>query len=174
MASTHLYQILVQPNVNRTLDNPGVRVFEMNLTPEQLAGIVLMARALFPGAAFRHIGVYNLQGLTSQLPPQLQVTQLIYEPFTERLNQYLGQGIPWRLAIRLTFPQSAPITRRYTALLASLDGAITQYVQFDTPEFLQGAISVLKWFDIEPWDDQIMDLHENDTRIEIANHDDYD
>jgi hypothetical protein len=175
MESPARYHIRLQPDVEQLITDPGVRDFELTLTPEQLDGIMAMSETLFPQYTRSHIAIDGPHGSVVHLRPDILVTPYLLEAFGERLDRARAQGLPWRQAIQVIFARRAdPITRRYTALLTSLDETMSRYVQFDRPEFLQGAISVLQWFDVEPWEDHIMDLHDDDTAVEIVNLSDYE
>jgi hypothetical protein len=158
------YQIFVQPNPGHYLYTPGTIEFDLELTPEQLSGMMMMYYVL-------HLDPFRFRIHLNWEMPSLVITHSHYiatmQSF-DQLREYLEQGHSWLEAIRLQWPTAPPITQRYTADFWSEEIDRGYIVQFNTLEFLQAAISVCQWLSLN-WRDHIHDIHEGDTRVEVTN-----
>jgi hypothetical protein len=172
------FQVWVQPNPERHLNNGGVVVSTLSLTPDQFYGIMRMSSTIFDGYPEFHLTLTRLGlGQPFRFPARdpYYVTIL-----TSSVNNALRLGEPWREAIRhtgLSGLLSPPVTMRYTALFGNYipsvprsHGAQTTWtiVQFDSIEFLQGAITACQWFGLNPRE-YIKEIHDGNTLMDIAN-----
>ena len=169
MAGT--YDIHVQPNPNKTLDDPGVIDSLLDLTFEQFWGIHIMLRVLFPDDpvyenAYRHLEMYRPDyDHPIMMEDDLDNYSVYVGPYTDYLDEQVRAGKPWRDVI-YEDPNN-PDNDRYTAIFLGRDAPIRGYVlQFPSLEFLQGAISVLNWFRLDPRV-HIVDIFDYNTMMEI-------
>jgi hypothetical protein len=130
-----------------------------------------MAWALFEGYTEDHLVIWvipGIQPISLVVPERNEVTGTFNIDALGDVYRYLEDGATWREAITYIFTQGEPITQRYTAIFWDLINIIGVIVQFDSLEFLQGAISLCQWFRVN-WRDQITDIHDGDTAVEIVN-----
>lgn len=164
------YRISVQPDIRKTLADPGVIVGTLQLDPETYMGIVQMAYCLFhrPNA---HIRILNIR---TRIVDPIDVDRLDNQHFVTHVTgpviELLADDYPWRLAIEhpTNDELQRPITMRYSCMFQSafLGVQIQEYwiFQFDDLRFLQGAISACQWYHLDPHK-QIRDLHDLDTEV---------
>jgi hypothetical protein len=166
------YTIQLQPDLTRTLNDPGIITFRLQLIPDQLDGIRAMARMLFEGDTSDHLIMWLIslsQQINLVVPDRNEVTVEFNADAGSEMYHAIEEGLTWREAITYVFPESSiPITQRYTAIFWSLVNTLGIIVQFDNLEFLQGAISMCQWFRLD-WHQHIADLHDGDTEVEISN-----
>jgi hypothetical protein len=175
-------RFIIQPNPERTLNDPGTIDFTVPLTRNQRQGLATMAEVLFTNRT------------TGQLVPELGSHLLVFisdtfDEFVTHLHSYVSfvNGVAWRRLQDSRLPWTQEIfnsnivrvsrTRQqlnrrldpYTAILHSYyhrdDGYI---VEFTDPEFLQGAITACQWFGLN-WRNYITDIHHNDQLMEATN-----
>lgn len=165
------YTIQLQPDLTRTLQDRDTILFPIYLTSSQLDGIRAMAHTLFEGDTNDHLIVWLitlLHDVNLIVPERNQVTVDFNADAVSEMYHAIEDGGTWRDAITYVFPDSVPITQRYTAIFWSLLNTLGIIVQFDDLEFLQGAISLCQWFQLD-WHQHITDLHDGDTEVEISN-----
>jgi hypothetical protein len=165
------YTIQLQPDLTRTLNDPGIITFRLQLTPYQRDGIRAMAQMLFEGATSDHLIMWVIsldQQINLVVPDRNEVTVEFNADAVSEMYHAIDEGLTWREAITHVFPNGIPITQRYTAIFWSLVNTLGIIVQFDNLELLQGAISMCQWFRLD-WHQHITDLHDGDTEVEISN-----
>jgi len=70
---THIFHVVYQPHLNKTLSDKGVKEINYELTPEQFAGIQLALYAIFGHDADKHIQIFGVAepiDLESYIVPQ--------------------------------------------------------------------------------------------------------
>ena len=169
MAGT--YHIYVQPDLNKTLYYPGIIDSTLPLTFEQFWGIHVMLKILFPDDpahenAYRHLEMYSdRDDYPIMLEDDLDNYNIYVRPYTDYLDEQVRAGKPWRDVIYEN--PDDPDNSRYTAIFFGRDIPVRGYVlQFDSLEFVQGALSVARWFGLNPRF-HITDLFDGNTPMEI-------
>lgn len=166
------YEIKLQPDPNRNIHDPGTQVVEITLTPDQVNGIANMRNALYPINFQLSI---DLDPQTRRhLPPRQQhfhlnsqgVGFISADHYTQLMN-LVTAGTPWLEAIQQVLP-FAVIRNRYTVILWSQNNDFGNLFEFNTPEFLQGAISLCQWLRLN-WRDYISNIHDGDTPMNVMN-----
>jgi hypothetical protein len=169
-----LYRITVQPELDQNIYESRSDEDQIHLTPAQLDGIATMSYALFNGDTVNHLRIIHLnsqrQIVTSQptLAEPYIVSYNIGNTEMSELLHFLQLGYPWRESLYLTLPGIAPLTKRYSAIFWDILGDQGILVEFDSPQFLQGAITVCQWFNLN-WPGFITDLHEGDEMVRVTN-----
>jgi hypothetical protein len=178
MSQVFQFQVRVQPNPERHLNGGDENFSTLSLTPDQFYGIMKMSSILFDGYPEFHLTLTRL-GLGR--PFQFPIRDPYYVTIlTSSVSNARQQGEPWREAIRhtgLSGLLSPPVTMRYTALFGNYipviprsHGAQTMWtiVQFDSLEFLQGAITACQWFGLN-WREYIRQIHDGNDLMTIDN-----
>jgi hypothetical protein len=170
-------RITFQPDPNRTLRDPGVIDFRINLDSRrlaaraQLAGIVIMMTVLFEPNITHHIEIHR--------PMAQELTYL--DPFVRGHIVKIGPEM-WPIFNSLVNSES-----RWSQVIAGLPGRhgsinessysamlwnyprTTRYIfNFQSLEFLQGAITACRWLGLNPRE-YITHLHAGNTAMEVVN-----
>ena len=171
----YTFDFSVQPNLRLTLNDPGVISNPINFHRKTFPGIIHMGNTLFGSIdeMNKHIRIYDPETDYWQLTDDyLDNSPHDVSRMNRDITEDLDQGRTWTQAIELNEELLHPITQKYTVMFTAkfpLDSPLKEslIVQFNDLEFLQGAISICQWFNLDPHD-HITNLHEGDTAIEFT------
>ena len=165
------YLISVQPDITKTLNDPGVITDTLQLDSETYMGILQMANCLFFKDGNR-IRILNVE--TGTVDPndndEIFDNKHYVTHVTGKVEKQLNDDLPWREAIEHPSNDELqrPITMRYSCMFNSaFPEPLFQeswIFQFDDLKFLQGAISACHWYHLDPHK-QIENLHDGDTEV---------
>jgi len=139
------YRFVYQPNLSKTLNDPGVQEEILRLPRENALGMILMAYTLFPCTqeCQSHFEVY--------LGNELLNPAAIWSNNPEYTVAGLPFGTEWKENwVAFLFTLSRDPAKQYTILVKGKNDHIL--FQFDSLEFYQGLIKVLTWFRLHPGD----------------------
>jgi hypothetical protein len=173
------YRITLQRDLNRTIHDPGAVTVILPLNNEQLMGLIASVDILVTGPS-GHDFTRNLAIV------RLSNNQVIGTDYMRANIYFLGAGSvysdihdTYHRSIRggnspRTFLNSLNLPRHRTLAywclfqqrLSPLWAVIVGF-QFETPSFLQGAITGLTWFGMN-WRDHIILIHHHDQLEEIV------
>ena len=168
-----VFTITIQPNPGKTFNQAGTFQINERLNDQQTAGVLLMAYNIFGDDYYHHIGLqlYKPKGEVLFRPEyffdRFLVTAakqfLLYDPYRESWTQYI-----YRLAARAGIYSLLPknITKPYTVRFFNTQTNSSAIHQFETLSFIQGAISVTRWFKLD-WRRYMDNLHTGDEKLEI-------
>jgi hypothetical protein len=183
------YRILLQPDPDRTLDDPGTIEFTIILTQNQLIGIADMARVLFTdrrdpdnpvnesGLRINYFEVRSNASIPVNIGPG---NSIAYVPnvYLSDFREALNRGVPWTVAVTdptlvQVLPSrpdsySVPINMYSAIFLVYYNTFSGEIVEFESLEILQGAISLCQWLG-QNWREWIMDIHHGNTRMVVDN-----
>lgn len=164
------YRIRLQPNLERTLGEPGTIETTLDLTLDQYNGIRAMGFVLLGGEANHHFEITDSYGVFIQpmMPSSVTVSTARSEADYFTIIDLLNQGNSWSDVIMQTVAEVALIPDNLTGVFWDILTREFWVIQFETPQFLQGAISLCQWFGLN-WHDHITDLHNGNTAVKISN-----
>lgn len=166
--------ILVQPDLTKTLGDPGVIRSNIQISPEALKGLLYGAYIMFLGfdEMDEHIGIYDPEmdayiGLSEE---EFEEGPNMISKFNNAVAGLLDTDRTWTEVFRATFfgETLKPITMRYSAMIESVyplnrPGGDFWILQFNDLEFLRGIVSVYQWFGLDPYHGGFIEhLHEGD------------
>jgi len=145
---TELYEVTYQPFVKLTITQPGTQRKTLTLTPEKLAGFVLMAN--------------QVTG-----PLQIMIEGINLVQFVERDQHKLAFGSwvegthDWEEYLRDRFSVDlSKVKGRFTAILLNRYSQNNDLlIQTDDPDFFQGSITLCKLFGLN-WPSFIIEPHQ--------------
>ena len=172
-----IYNISIQPDISKTLDDPGVITDQIQLSFDALAGILNMAYVLFIRSEEmdQHISIQDYESaMYLRLPDHgFERGPHLVSHMNDRIKYGLQRG-PWKIAIEnpLNDELQHNITMQYSCVFESiypLDSPLKEIwiLQFDDLEFLRGAISVCQWFNLDPHD-HIYSVHFGNTFMDFT------
>lgn len=181
------YPFLLQPDPERTVFEPGTIYFRIRLTRDQLRGIAYMADALFTDRRDLDSPVYESGNHFRESLERVQIpgSQFVWASsedsiiafvrnvYISSFREALNRGVPWTSVIidpnLIQFCRFPSINSRYTAVLLNyFNTTFGEIVSFTNLEFLQGAITMCRWFGLN-WREWIIEIHEGDTPMEVIN-----
>lgn len=164
-----LYVIVLQPDVNKTIHQVNTQEFNLSLNDEQVAGLLLMAYNVFGIKWKNKLRVrlittvsttqnsYNNKDVYPEYTPELFLS--LYSvtksrkllPYDEGYwYQYINQ-----LALSDTSKGYIPNEIKYPYTCRFKNTHEYTIYQFDSTDFIQGALSLCQWFHLDP--NQYMD-----------------
>ena len=167
-----VFNIVIQPDPRKTLHREGTFQINERLNEEQVAGILLMTYNIFGDNYDQHI--------------DLKRDNILYRPeyfFERHLIVATKQIIPYQEAqddwITYIYRLAAqvgvfgrvpkPITKTYTIRFLNVQSNSSVIYQFETLNFIQGAISALQWFSLGSSSSSVVmdNLHTGNVSLQI-------
>lgn len=168
-----LFILTLQPDISKSVNDYGTFQYNITLNEYQLAGILLMAFNIFGKYYSNHIGLQlsTYEGLYIFTPFDFISDYLIssnnsiipYDPYKMYWYDYINH-LTYNYGNNTHIPNN--IYKKYTCRFKNDKFNISIIYQFEDQDFIQGALSLCYWLDLN-WDEYIDNIHLGNEPIDI-------
>jgi hypothetical protein len=170
-----IFQLIIQPDPNKNLSNFGNTVIKLSLNENLTAGILLMSENIFGPTHQNHLTLQLFSSHRVLIPFYPEYYYSRYKIVAANIILPVNNNELWYNYIdRLSSNKKniirapASIDKRYTCRFLNSNKGTSRIYQFDNTDFLQGAISLCTWLELN-WMEYINNLHMGNIPYEISN-----